>query len=255
MAGPLLRNALKITRGTIVPSYPLRLTALRTLNARIGGSPCLPTIEPWTINFRGLSSETSEEVSRTDQGVRERTPRSRRVFIANLPWHVDWPELKNFMRQAGEVTFVKVLQDHEGKSKGSAIAEFATEMDAQNAINTLHDAELGGRSILVRQDRDPLQNGSTQDGSEGFQQSGSQRHGGDGTELYVGNLPWSIRSGDLQALFGEHVKVESAEVFLRQDGKSRGFGFVKLADLDDVETAIEKLNGIEVEGRTIAVRR
>lgn len=40
------------------------------------------------------------------------------VFVANLSFNTDWAELKDYFKQAGNVTFAKVLSTPEGKSKG-----------------------------------------------------------------------------------------------------------------------------------------
>ena len=45
--------------------------------------------------------------------------------------------------------------------------------------------------------------------------------------IYVGNLPWSIRDQELENLFAEHGTVDSAKVITdRETGRSKGFGFV-----------------------------
>ena len=73
-------------------------------------------------------------------------------------------------------------------------------------------------------------------------------------KLYVGNLPWSTGDGDLEALFAGIGQVNSARVITdRETGRSRGFGFVEMADGADGQKAIEELNGTEVDGRQIRV--
>ena len=72
--------------------------------------------------------------------------------------------------------------------------------------------------------------------------------------LYVGNLPWSVGSSELQALFAEHGDVVSAEVITdRVTGRSRGFGFVQMETDEANDAAIEALNGHDMEGRAIIV--
>lgn len=72
-------------------------------------------------------------------------------------------------------------------------------------------------------------------------------------KLYVGNLPFSTSSAELDQVFSEHGAVESAEVVLdRETGRSRGFGFVEMAD-DDARKAIEALDGTDLGGRRLTV--
>ena len=75
-----------------------------------------------------------------------------------------------------------------------------------------------------------------------------------GKKLYVGNLPYGINDADLQQIFGEHGTVQSAQVIMDRDtGRSKGFGFVEMSSDAEAQTAISKLNGAEVEGRTLTV--
>lgn len=72
--------------------------------------------------------------------------------------------------------------------------------------------------------------------------------------IYVGNLPFSSTSGDLEELFGEYGQVESASVISdRETGRSRGFGFVEMASDDDARRAIEELDGADHGGRNLKV--
>lgn len=72
--------------------------------------------------------------------------------------------------------------------------------------------------------------------------------------IYVGNLPWTTTSSDLQTLFEEHGAVESAEVVTdRETGRSRGFGFVAMESDEASNAAIEALNGHDIDGRPLVV--
>ena len=71
--------------------------------------------------------------------------------------------------------------------------------------------------------------------------------------IYVGNLPYSTTREDLEALFGEFGAVDAARVVMdRETGRSKGFGFVEMAD-EAGKAAIEKLNGSEIGGRKAVV--
>jgi RNA recognition motif-containing protein len=72
-------------------------------------------------------------------------------------------------------------------------------------------------------------------------------------KLYVGNLPWSTTDADLEEMFSKAGTVQSARVITDRDtGRSRGFGFVEMAQSDG-ERAIEELNGTDVGGRALRV--
>ena len=73
-------------------------------------------------------------------------------------------------------------------------------------------------------------------------------------KIYVGNLPWSYSSSDLEALFKQYGEVTSAEVVQdRESGRSRGFGFVEMANDAEFEAAVNGLNGADCGGRPLVV--
>ena len=73
-------------------------------------------------------------------------------------------------------------------------------------------------------------------------------------KLYVGNLPYSVTDDSLAELFSGIGEVVEAKVISDKfSGRSKGFGFVTMADDATAEKAIAEMNGKEVEGRTIVV--
>jgi cold-inducible RNA-binding protein len=73
-------------------------------------------------------------------------------------------------------------------------------------------------------------------------------------KIYVGNLPWSTTSADLEAMFAAHGAVRSAEVISdRETGRSRGFGFVEMESDEGSQAAIDALNGHDINGRALTV--
>jgi hypothetical protein len=72
--------------------------------------------------------------------------------------------------------------------------------------------------------------------------------------IYVGNLSFRSTEADLERLFNEYGQVDSAAVITDRDtGRSRGFGFVEMANDDEARKAIEELDGHEIEGRKLRV--
>jgi RNA recognition motif-containing protein len=74
------------------------------------------------------------------------------------------------------------------------------------------------------------------------------------TNIYVGNLTFETNSADLENLFAQHGEVKSANVITDRDtGRSRGFGFVEMGSSDAAKTAIDALNGHNIDGRDLTV--
>ena len=73
-------------------------------------------------------------------------------------------------------------------------------------------------------------------------------------KLYVGNLSFRVTSEDLQEHFAAAGAVDSANVvYDRETGRSRGFGFVEMADDEAANAAIAQFNGQEYDGRNMVV--
>lgn len=72
--------------------------------------------------------------------------------------------------------------------------------------------------------------------------------------LYVGNLPYSTTDSELESIFAEYGAVSSANIINdRETGRSRGFGFVEMADEAAARKAIEELGGKDYQGRPLTV--
>ena len=131
----------------------------------------------------------------------------KRVYVGNLAYEVAWQELKDHMREVGDVAYAEVMMMNDGRSKGCGIVEFVTEEGAREAIDKLNDSELMGRQIFVREDRE-----SRGMGVGGFQRGGNHGGGGGGrgghhqqhqhqwgnVSVYVGNLAYETTWQDLK---------------------------------------------------------
>jgi RNA recognition motif-containing protein len=72
--------------------------------------------------------------------------------------------------------------------------------------------------------------------------------------IYISNLSFDVNDSDLKELFEEYGQVSSAKVITDKfSGKSRGFGFVEMANDEEGRKAIEELNQAEYDGKTINV--
>jgi RNA recognition motif-containing protein len=72
--------------------------------------------------------------------------------------------------------------------------------------------------------------------------------------IYVGNLSFDTTEDQLRELFEAHGAVLSAKVITDQmTGRSRGFGFVEMAEREEGLSAISALDSSEIGGRTLKV--
>jgi len=76
----------------------------------------------------------------------------------------------------------------------------------------------------------------------------------DKKKLFVGNLPYKVRSAELTQMFAQFgTVVEAIVIEERQTGRSKGFGFVTFETEEEAQAAVNAMNGHEVEGRALVV--
>jgi RNA recognition motif-containing protein len=207
------------------------------------------------------------------------------VFVGNLSWSCTDAELAQVFRQY-EPAEVRVKTTASGKSRGFALIRFEDEAKAALAISQMNHTLVGDREIEVREDR-PIEeriNNSTKvsrrkRGNNGGGNGGETNAGGsasvgnadkksssDGKKksivsqpcltLYVNNLNWNSVDDDLfQHFCTAGVTPTSAKIQMSEtNGRSRGWGLVTYATLEDAECALTQLNKTILDERKISVR-
>jgi len=217
------------------------------------------------------------------------TSQSCRVYVGNIDWKISWQDLKDHMRQAGEVVYAGIFEERNGRSKGAAIVEYKTPEEAQASIEQLNDSKLRDRLIFVREDRESERSkggkgsyggkGTYSDGgkgksskgySDGYSKGYGKRNsgkgkGGQGQALrvgpkdkgrlvYVGNLPFRAAWQDVKDLFKEHGDVIHVDIAQDVDGRSKGYATVLFEEESAAQEAIEQLNETDFQGRNLMVR-
>lgn len=71
--------------------------------------------------------------------------------------------------------------------------------------------------------------------------------------IYVGNLPYTMRTEELYKMFAEYGKISDAVVMMEPNDQSRskGFGFVTMPSKMEAEKAVKAVNGMKVLGREL----
>lgn len=199
---------------------------------------------------------------------------ARRIFVNNLPFNCTWQELKDHFKSAGKVVHATTIGKKE--PRGCGVVEFSTAEEAARAINTLHQSELGGRVIYIREDREDkdlqeelgrLDNGSDfkkRPRNNGRSSGGSTRGSGRGApvqgsveigkRVYVNNLSYNTTWQTLKDFFKQAGQVHHASIISTEKGVSKGCGVVEFLRADDALRAISQLSNLELDGRVITVR-
>lgn len=114
-------------------------------------------------------------------------------------------------------------------------------------IATVEEIQGGGNIMSIDEVMQNMQGGD---------EEGTQQQRTIPSRLFVGGLAWGVSTEQLRQAFEAIGRVSDAIVMVDRDtGDSRGFGFVTMADRKDASEAIRRLNGIDLEGRTLVVRQ
>ena len=176
------------------------------------------------------------------------------VYVGNLSWDVSWQDLKDHFKTIGNVLHADVmLEPGTTRSKGCGLVTFANARDAAAAIQQLHDTELKGRLIFVREDRESGNGGFGAGNSMGRGPAGMMAPS-EGCRLFVRNLPSETTWMDLKDTFREAGNVVRTEIAQAPDGSSKGFGTVLMASTREAAKAIQLFNESEYQGKILEVR-
>lgn len=186
--------------------------------------------------------EKQEEISGdgSDQ-AEEKSSVHTKLYFGNLPYLCDSAQLAGIIQDYGSPELVEVLYNREtGKSRGFAFVTMSSIEDCKAVIENLDGREYGGRTLRVNfsdkpKPKEPLYPETKY-------------------KLFVGNLSWSTTSESLTEMFSAHGNVVGARVLYDgETGRSRGYGFVSYSTQSEMETALQVLNGAELEGRSLRV--
>ena len=73
-------------------------------------------------------------------------------------------------------------------------------------------------------------------------------------KLFVGGLSWDTTDDGLRQAFASYGEITEAKVITERDsGRSRGFGFVTFSEDENAKSAISKMDGTNLDGKTIKV--
>ncbi|KAJ8751639.1 hypothetical protein K2173_025795 [Erythroxylum novogranatense] len=190
-----------------------------------------------------------------------------KLFVGNLPFSVDNSQLATLFTNDGNVEMVEVIYDKiTGRSIGFGFVTMSTAEEVDIAAQQFNGYVISFITCICfsiidasnfNNLRDALRVNSGPPPQRESSFSRGPRTGGTSNaenRIYVGNLSWGVDNSALESLFNEQGKVVEAKVvYDRDSGRLRGFGFVTYSSTEEVNNAIETLNGVELDGREIRV--
>eukprot|EP00531_Pseudo-nitzschia_arenysensis_P015161 CAMPEP_0116149502 /NCGR_PEP_ID=MMETSP0329-20121206/18993_1 /TAXON_ID=697910 /ORGANISM="Pseudo-nitzschia arenysensis, Strain B593" /LENGTH=358 /DNA_ID=CAMNT_0003645843 /DNA_START=121 /DNA_END=1197 /DNA_ORIENTATION=- len=173
-----------------------------------------------------------------------------KLYVGNLDYATDEQRLRDEFSQFGTIDDVFLPTERgTNRPRGFGFVTFSTREAAEKAISKMDQAQLDGRTIRVNESRPKGERGAAGPGGSGsFNSSGK-----DEVKLYVGNLSFDTPESEIRRIFEEFGTV--TDCFMptdRESGRVRGFAFVTMP-ASEAETACNKVNGQEVDGRALRV--
>ncbi|THU66685.1 hypothetical protein C4D60_Mb05t16770 [Musa balbisiana] len=187
------------------------------------------------------AQEEEEEKEEEEDTVAAAALQNTKLYFGNLPYNCDSAQLAGIIQEFANPELVEVLYDREtGRSRGFAFVTMSTVEDCEEVIKNLDGSQYGGRTLRVNFSDKPKAKEPLYPESQ--------------HKLFVGNLSWSVTTESLTQVFQEHGNVVGARVLYDGDtGRSRGYGFVCYSTKEEMDNAMETLNGVELEGREMRI--
>jgi RNA recognition motif-containing protein len=146
-------------------------------------------------------------------------------------------------------------------SAGKRQREREKERKKKEKAERQRDRSTGGGGDIPIATADEIQGGSMMSVEEVMRSVHGRNNDADRahtipSRLFVGGLNWRVTADQLRSTLEEFGPVTDVIIVTDRDtGDSRGFGFVTMADRKDAAEAIRKLDGKDLEGRTLVVRQ
>ena len=100
---------------------------------------------------------------------------NRKLYVGNFPFETAEQDLRALFAAAGTVDSINMVRDQAtGQARGFAFIEMASDEEAQNAISTLNNYQLGGRALTVNEARPKAQGSGFGGGGNGRNRSESR---------------------------------------------------------------------------------
>ena len=175
------------------------------------------------------------------------------LFVGNLSWGIEDMQLNDAFARFNCISAQVQRHDDSGRSKGWGLVTLGSAADVAEAIGEMSGFELDGRSLVVREDRGATEKSARPKRERKPRERKPRTEAKPSPKLYFGNLSWSVTSDMLNELMSS-FNVESAEIAMGRNERSRGYGLVNAGSIENAENIIAKFNETEYEGRRMFVR-
>lgn len=174
-----------------------------------------------------------------------------RLYVGNLPYVMTSSELAQVFGEAGNVVDVQIVYDKvTDRSRGFGFVTMGSSEEAKEAIRMFDGSQIGGRTVKVNFPEVPR--GGEREVMRSRIRDNNREYVDSPHKIYAGNLGWGVTSQGLKDAFANQPGLLGVKVIYdRNSGRSRGFGFISFESASDVQSALDAMNGMEVEGRPL----
>lgn len=173
------------------------------------------------------------------------------VFVAGIDYNATEDDINNHFAGVQDFLSVKLITRDDGKHTGKCFAKFASQ-EGQNAALELNYSKINGRDVYVSL---PRAQGEKPAPQTTFRNNFNQNDGvgSESASVIVRNLPFTVDENKLHDHFSVCGNVKNVRIILKEDGTSKGFGFVDFYDVDSAKKALLK-SGNKLDNRQIDVQ-
>ncbi|KAI8027784.1 Polyadenylate-binding protein 8 [Camellia lanceoleosa] len=155
-----------------------------------------------------------------------------KLFVGDLDTSVTESQLYDLFNKQGELLSVRIARDFDTRrSVGYGFITYANRENARRAVELLNLHVLNGKPIRVDYTHDAARS------------------------IFIKNLDKAIGHNELNRVFSEVGDILSSKIATDDSGQSKGYGFVLYDSEEGRRSAIEKLNGIVLNGKPVYVER
>lgn len=171
-----------------------------------------------------------------------------KIFVEGLP--LDWTDsqLQNRLKASGSVVQVRLFTNAQGQTTGKAVVEFENDESAEKAITDFNDVEVEGLQHKVRPFVDRRAGGVL-----------PQRNAEDPSilarRIYITNVAYGATEEDIQEIAAEAAEIERVAIPKDREGRARGYAFVYVKNVDDVQKVVDQLQGKRIMSREVQAKK
>ncbi|CAH4022130.1 myelin expression factor 2 isoform X1 [Pieris brassicae] len=238
---------------------------------------------------RGDRPSRFSDAIRDRSGDRNHHSEGKRLFVSNIPYEFRWTELKDlFKDKVGDVAYVELYHDDNGKPKGCGVVEFTTTEAMKKALFIMHRYELNGRKLVLKEEtgnersrsNNPRSGGSSGGGGrnnredkEGWNMNKPRQPENFNTyglslqflesinvqpplmkKVFVANLDYKADRPKIKEIFKMAGKVRNIDLAVDKDGNSRGFAVIEYDHPVEAVQAISMFDKQMLYDRRMTVR-